>query len=243
MNPVLELMSDHRSVRAFTDEPVSDEVVRRAVGAAQMAATSSHIQAYAVVRVVDPEVRSELVTLTGGQRYVASCGAFLVIAGDVRRHRLVAERAGVDNVQNLETFLLAVVDASLFAQNLALALESEGLGICYIGGLRNRLPEADRLLGLPDGVWPLYGLCVGVPETRPGKKPRLPIDAVYAVGRYPADESMRRHIEAYDAEMADYYAGRGLDGRTWSGGIERRFAAASRGHLAGFYRAKGARLE
>ena len=67
----------------------------------------------------------------------------------------------------LEAFLVAVVDASLFAQNLCIAFESLGYGICYIGGLRNRLDEVDGLLELPHGVYPLYGLCVGRPAEDP----------------------------------------------------------------------------
>lgn len=238
-----DLMRRHRSIRTYTDEPVDDGLVRRAVEAAQMAATSSHIQAYGLLRVRDEAMRAELEKLTGNQAYVARAGAFFVVCGDVRRHRLIAEKRGVPNLQNLETFLLSVIDASLFAQNLVLAFESEGLGICYIGGLRNHLPDVDRLLDLPDGVFPLYGLCVGHPADDPAVKPRLPVDAVLFEDRYPDDERMLALIDAYDDTMAAYYASRGLEGRNWSGGIARRFVKETRTDLAEYYASKGARLE
>jgi nitroreductase len=236
-------MRAHSSVRRYTDEPISDETIREAVATAQMAATSSHVQAYSLLRITDPETRERLVTLTGNQRFTAEAGAFFVVCGDLRRHQLVAARHGERAVQNLETFILAAVDASLFAQNLVLALESLGLGICYIGGLRNRLPDVDALLELPHGVLPFYGLSVGHVAEKPEVKPRLPLGAVLFEDRYPDDETMLAEIDAYDGEMARYYEGRGLPGRNWSGGIRRKFAKATREHLARYYTSKGAVLE
>ena len=150
---------------------------------------------------------------------------------------------------NLETFLVAVIDASLFAQNLALALEALGYGICFIGGLRNRLPEVDRLLELPSGVLPLFGLCAGVPMPGrdpgrpPSTRPRLAARAVLARGRYWSDDELRGHLEQMDAAAAEHYDARGLPGRNWTGGVWRTLREPRREHLAGFYHAKGARLE
>jgi hypothetical protein len=165
-----------------------------------------------------------------------------VICGDVRRHRLVAERDGQAFEQSLETFLVATIDATLFAQNLSLAFESVGLGICYIGGIRNRLHEVDALLELPLGVFPLYGICVGTPERRPSRKPRLPLEAVLYDNAYPDDESALALIDEYDKTMAEYYEGRGVSGRAWSPTVARRFTTRKRPNLAGFYESKGAKL-
>ena len=65
---------------------------------------------------------------------------------------------------NFETFLLSVIDASLFAERMEAAMNAMGYGVCYIGALRNRLPDVDALLALPPGVFPLFGLAVGVPD-------------------------------------------------------------------------------
>jgi len=242
VNPVTELMRAHSSVRKFRTGALDPGRIRTAVSAAQMAATSSHIQAYALLEITLPETRATLARLSGNQAFIAECGAFFVVCGDTRRHRLVAERTGYARSDNLETFLLAVIDASLFAQNLVLAFESDGLGICYIGGLRNELPEADAVLGLPEGVLPLYGLCVGEPLEKPAPKPRLPVEAVWFRDRYPSDEEMLASIARYDEEMAAHYAARGLRNRSWSGGIVRRFEHPTRDHLAEYYTRKGARL-
>lgn len=239
----LERMASHRSVREYRDGELDDAAVRAAVAAAQQAATSANVQAYCLLRITDPDERQRLAELAGGQAQVARSGAFFVVCGDLRRHRLVAQDAGAPSVRNLEVFLLAAIDASLFAQNLVLAFESRDLGTCYIGGLRNRLPEVDALLELPDGVLPFFGLCVGEPAGDPGLRPRLPLDAVYFHDRYPSDERMRELVAEYDATMGEYYERRGKPGHDWSGALWRMFREARRTDLAAYYRSKGAGLE
>lgn len=240
---LLATMRAHRSIRRYRDAPVPHEDVARAVRAAQQAATSSWVQAYALLEVTDPQARARLRELTGGQAQVEESGAFFCVCGDVRRHGLVAADAGVPCEQNLETFLLAVIDASLFAQNLALAFEAQGYGICYIGGLRTRLPEVDALLELPRGVWPLYGLCVGEPDESPATRPRLPLEAVWFRDRYPDDDRVRALVAEHDEAARRYYVERGEPGRDWSGGTWRKFRARMREDLKEFYASKGAVFE
>jgi FMN reductase (NADPH) len=241
-NPTIALLHRHRSIRRFTEEVVSDDDLIHAVSAAQMASTSSAVQAYSVIRITDLEVRKRLVQLTGDQAQVAACGAFLVLCGDTRRHRIVAERAGVEHQTNLEAFLITVIDTSIFAQNLAVAFESMGLGICYIGALRNHPFKVDELLGLPHGVYPLFGMCVGRPREGPSARPRLPLDAILFDDRYPDDESMLAAIDRYDAHYVEYLRARGAALTPWSARIAAKFTVRERTELAAFYGSKGASL-
>jgi len=243
MDPVLERMAAHRSVRKYERGAPDPELIRRCVAAAQMAATSSNLQGYCLVQVDDARERATLRELCGDQAQVEQAGAFFVLCADQRRHRLVAADAGRPQAANLETFLLGVIDAALFAQNLALAFESQGLGCCFIGGLRNRLPEADALLELPEHVLPLFGLCAGLPAETPERRPRLAPESVWFRGRYPSDAELRAQIAEYDARMAAHYAARGLPGRDWSGAVWRRLARPLREHLRAFYTGKGASLD
>ena len=236
----LETMRQHRTVRSFTDEPLDATTIRTAVESAQCAATSSWIQAYSLLRIVDTSEREELARLAGGQSQVHAAPGFFIVCGDSRRHRLLMEREGSSMTTNFEGFLAAVVDASLFAQNLVLAFESMGMGTCLIGGLRNDLASVAKLLELPEGVFPLYGLCVGKPAEDPGTRPRLPFEAICFEGRYPSDESMLKAMDQADQESEAYYAERNATGRTWSGGMTRRFAKAMRPDLPQVYRDLGA---
>ncbi len=242
MNEVIDLLRRHRSIRRFAGEPVDEAHVRAAVAAGQSASTSSACQAYSVIRVRSADARARLVALTGNQPMVADAGAFFLICGDARRHRLAATRAGGPYDARLEAFLLAVVDASLFAQNLAVAFESLGYGICYVGGLRNHPFEVDRLLALPQGVYPLYGLCVGRPAEDPLPKPRLPVDAVLFDDRYPEDDAMLAALDEHDRSVGAYCARRNKKPVSWAALMAEKFAAPSRTELAAYYASKGADL-
>lgn len=239
---VLKLLLAHRSIRRFQDAPVPDEDIHRAVQAGQAASTSSAVQAYCLVQVSDPAARARLVELTGNQSMVASAGAFFVVCGDTRRHRLLAEQAGQPYAARLEAFLVATVDASLFAQNMVIAFEAMGYGICYVGGLRNQLDQVDALLQLPHGVYPLFGLVVGRPAQDPVPRPRLPVEAVWFKDRYPSDQELLAAIGGYDAVYRHYLQQRsGLD-RSWSEGVVKGHSKPRRAYLAGFYAGKGAEL-
>ena len=237
---VLELLARHRSVRRFTDAPVPDADVHAAVSSGQCAATSSNLQAYCLFRVRRDDQRDALVELTGGQPWVRECGAFFVVCGDARRLRLAAERHGLPREENLESFLLCTIDAALFAQNLALAFEAQGYGICFIGGLRNRLDEVDELLAVPPDVYPLFGLCVGRPGEDPGRRPRMPVEAALEDGAWRPRAGIETLVEAYDRTMAAYYDERGKPGYDWSTGSAKKFRRPARPGLKTYFEGKGA---
>lgn len=240
--PTFELMRNHRSIRKYTEDPVTDEDVAEAVSAAQLASSSNNVQAYSLIRVRNRDTLAELAALAGGQDKITFAGAFFVICADARRHKLIAKRAGGTYRSGLEEFLVAVIDASLFAQNLSLAFEAQGYGICYLGALRNDLARVDRLLELPEGVMPVFGLCVGRPAQDPPIRPRLPLSAVLMEERYLPDEEMLAMVDKYDEETRAYFQERSGEGRDWSGPIAERYAEPKRRDLAAYYAGKGANL-
>ena len=239
----IETMLAHRSIRRFTSQPVPDQDIRRAFEAGQMASTSSNVQAYSAIRVTDHRIRASLAELAGPQQKEVDCGAFFVICADVRRHRLLAAQAGEPYDAKLEAFLVAVIDASLFAQNACIAFESMGYGICYIGGLRNDLPQVDSLLALPEGVYPLFGLCVGTPAEQPLARPRIDLDGVLFENGYPSDKQVFEHIADYDAAYEHYMQSRSGSAARWSEMMQRKYTKASRIEIGPFYRSKGAVLD
>ncbi len=241
--PAIETMMAHRSIRRFEPRPVPDEDIRRAFEAGQMASTSSNVQAYCAIRVTDSHIRQGIAELAGPQQKIVECGAFFVICADVRRHRLLAERVNQPYDAKLEAFLIAVIDAALFAQNTCIAFESMGYGICYIGGLRNDTERLDELLELPEGVYPLFGLCVGVPDESPSKRPRLPVESVLFEERYPSDEAVLDQLATYDAGYVEYLRDRGVENPVaWSMQRANAYTEPKRTHLGPYYTRKGADL-
>ncbi|WP_227395866.1 oxygen-insensitive NADPH nitroreductase [Jeotgalibacillus aurantiacus] len=209
MNETIKMMLEHRSVRKFKDEALTAEQIEVIVKAAQSASTSSFIQAYSIIGVTDQEKREKLAALAGGQSYVAETGHFFVFCADLYRHSLIGQWDGADvndSLESMEKFMVAVIDASLAAQNASVAAESMGLGICYIGGIRNHLDEVSELLGTPEHVIPLFGLTVGVPDQETAVKPRYPFKTVYHENTYQSDEeAVRSELEEYNDVISSYY--------------------------------------
>ncbi|MCH2143302.1 MAG: NADPH-dependent oxidoreductase [Phycisphaerales bacterium] len=238
---VIAQMLEHRSIRSYTDEIVPAADIEQAVAAGQKAATSSNIQTYSLVHVTDIEIRTAMIEISGGQDKVRDCGAFFVICADMRRHRLLADRCGVPCEQNVESFLLSVIDASLFAQNMALAFESLGWGTCYIGGIRNNLSAVQKILSLPTDVSPLFGMTVGRAAEEPWPRPRFPVDTIMHENGVVSDDVVLAQCDAYDDLMREYYLNRGASGRTWCGQMERFFEVPKRAHLKDFFEQMGVR--
>ena len=175
----LSVLEDHRTVREFLPDPIPGEDLERMLHLAQRASTDATAQLYSFVRITDRRLRQRIADLAGGQRHVLEAPEFLVVCADVHRlERLLAFR-GVEiaTIPHL-AFLFGTVDAALAAQNLAVAAETMGYGIAFIGGIQNRPDELVDLLRLPRGVYPLVGLCIGKPARRPERRPRLPLSAV-----------------------------------------------------------------
>jgi nitroreductase/FMN reductase [NAD(P)H] len=143
------------------------------------------------------------------------------------------------------------VDAALVMMSFIRAAEAVGLGACPVSHVRNHPHELARLLALPDGVFPVAGLCVGYPA-EPGRiTPRLPLEVTVHVDRY--DETgIRERIDAYDRRRhalapyrkqryADRYAS--VDFYGWSEDKARQYSVPERADFGVFIREKGFSLK
>ncbi|OUF47935.1 oxygen-insensitive NADPH nitroreductase [Pluralibacter gergoviae] len=86
MTPTIDLLRSHRSIRHFTDRPITDAQREAIIAGAQSASTSSFLQCTSIIRVTDPALREKLVTLSGGQQHVAKAAEFWVFCADFNRH-------------------------------------------------------------------------------------------------------------------------------------------------------------
>jgi len=241
VNDVIKLLKSHRSIRKYSDREVDQKVLETLIEAGQSAATSSFIQACTVIRVADPESRKKLCECAAGQQYVIEAPVFLVFCADMQRHQLACEMHKAHMLTGYtEQFLTASLDCALFAQNVLVGAESMGLGGCYIGAIRNRIGEVDKLLGLPEFVYPLFGLCLGYPAQDPEVKPRLPLSIVFKQERY-SDDVDTALIREYDETVRRYYKTRtgGVKDNSWSEQISEMLVKESRPHMLSFLQSKG----
>lgn len=212
MNSVIETILNHRSIRHFEDKPLTDEQINTIISCAQSASTSSYVQAYSIIGIKDPDCKKMLAELAGNQSYVEYNGHFLVFCADLYRYEVIGkleDKNVLPSIESTEKFMVALIDAALAAQNAAIAAESMGLGICYIGGIRNNLEEVKKLLKTPERVIPLFGMAIGYPSKITDVKPRLPVENVYHQEEYQQDkESYINQLKEYDTLVSSYYENR-----------------------------------
>ncbi|MDI3514948.1 MAG: NADPH-dependent oxidoreductase [Gammaproteobacteria bacterium] len=228
LSPLIEQLLDHRSVRAYLPDPVSDEQLAAIVAAAQSAASSSNLNVWSVVAVRDAGKRARLAELAGNQAHVREAPLQLVWLADLARLRRIAGQLGRPSagLDYTEMFLTAVIDAALAAQNAAAAAESLGLGTVYIGGMRNHPEQVAALLGLPPETFAVFGMCVGTPDpARPAAvKPRPPQAVVLHHERYRQDVQ-DEGVDAYNQAMARFYAEQNMNVHgTWAVHSAKRIA-------------------
>jgi hypothetical protein len=103
----------------------------------------------------------------------------------------------VEDRGKLEGFFNAAIDAALVLQTFILAAETAGLGCCPISVIRNHAEAAAEILGLPDKVFPVAGLCVGYPAIAGHISMRLPLEVTVHTDHYD-DQPLAEAIDAYD---------------------------------------------
>lgn len=248
-NDALQAVLSHRTVRAYLPRPVPDDIFQLAVAAAQSAPSSSNLQAWSLVAVKDPERRAALADLAKQNPQILSAPLFLLWIADLSRLRQITVGDGKagDGLDYLESFLLASVDASLAAQNALVALESLGLGTCYIGGMRDHPAEVAAQLNLPAEAIVLFGMTVGYPDPdiKTDVKPRLPQSAVLHLEQYGEAARDAAHSD-YDDTMRLFQKNQGMAERGWTkvvaGRVGDKGALKGRDLLTGIVRQLGFKL-
>jgi len=223
---VIDVMHAHASCRSFSKEAISEELLETLIEAGTRASTSSNMQAYTIISVDEPAQKRHLAKLCADQKQIHASAAFLAFCADMHRLQLCAEMHGADDggLGQAEAMVTSLVDTTLVMQNVALAAESVGLGICMIGALRNRPFEVREALFLPKHVLPVAVMCLGWPGAKADAKPRLPLDAVFHKNRYRSDPDLLAAIEAYDGILSAFYQSQGLHAKDtrWSAVMAKR---------------------
>lgn len=204
----IDQMMQHVSVRDFQDEPLTDDMKKKLLLAAQSGSSSNFVQAFSIIDITDKKLRSEIAEISNSAAYVNKTGAFFVFVADLYRQSQMLEQADepLDGIKNMEELLVAAVDTTIAGEDMAQAAESLGLGICYIGGIRNDIAKVAKLLKLPKYTFPVFGMTVGKPASKNQVKPRLPLMNQVSTNTY--DQSGFSEIGDYDEKVRKYYSTR-----------------------------------
>lgn len=211
LDPHLDLLLNHRSVRAYKPDPLPEGTLETLVAAAQSAATSSNLQTWSVVAVQDPDRKARLADFARGQAHIRQCPLFLVWIADLARLGQLGDRLGLPHagLDYLEMFLMGAIDATLAAQNAVIAAEGLGLSTVYIGAIRNNPEPVAKELALPQQAFAVFGLCVGYADQNPTIKPRLAQSAILHHEQYQTEIQFDA-IDNYNQVMQAFYQSEGM---------------------------------
>lgn len=220
MNEVIKSLTEHRSIRKYTDEPIGTEQIDTIIKAAQAAPSSIGGQQVTIIAVQDRQRKAKMAELAGGQSYIDQAPLFLLFCADFQRAAVACEINGqVLQVQHcMESVLVGSVDVGLSMGFAIAAAESMQLGTVCIGAIRGSITEVANLMELPQYVFPVAGLVVGHPADWSRLKPRFPQSVVFHNERYD-NNGVREKIEQYDKDYFGYVDQRGGDPHTWSSRI------------------------
>jgi nitroreductase len=173
---VIDAIHQHVSIRKYKPDPVPEALLTRILEAGIRASSSGNMQSYSIIVTRDKALRERLYEPHMKQSMVLDAPILLTFCADFHRmRRWLKVSAAPDSFDNFMSFMVAAIDATLVSQNVALAAESEGLGICYMGSTLANCDQIGAILQLPDNVVPVVGFSLGYPAETPAPRDRLPL--------------------------------------------------------------------
>jgi len=175
-NPIIQTMLSRKSIRRYTAETPSDEVIETVVRAGQQAPFASQM--------------GSLLLSRNQEKNRFKAPLLFTICVDAYRWELIMARRNWTVYQGAETgdlflLVLGMQDAALMAENMVIAAESLGMGSCFLGDAPFRSGKIIREYQLPKRVFPMVQLSMGYPDEDPPPRPRYPMPFVLFEDRYP----------------------------------------------------------
>jgi nitroreductase len=173
-----EVLRTRRSVRSYTAEPVSRQAIQDLIDSAILAPSGMNLQPWAFTVVTSREVMEKTNSIVVG-----------ILRGPEVQQHMGERMKEIVNAPDYDIFYRApalivisadakvpgaAVDCQLAIENLFLAAHAESLGTCYMGFLlfAADVPEAQRLLSIPEGFKMVAAAIVGHPDVRPDGPPK-----------------------------------------------------------------------
>lgn len=181
MNEVMKAIMHHASIRKFTDQDVSDELIEQIARAGQQAPFTG--QMYACIYTRDQAKRERLAKLFGP--LVTRGPVFMLYCLDFRKlEKFIASKGRHNTASDMMMMFLGIQDVAYFGQNMVLAAESLGLGTVFLGAAPNFAAELKEIFNLPERVFPVVGMILGWPAEQPTPRPRIPTKFVLHQDEY-----------------------------------------------------------
>jgi nitroreductase len=152
---ILQTITSRRSIREFTEEPVSDQSITELLQAAMSAPSAGNEQPWHFVVIRDRQILDGIPKYHPYAHPLKETSVAIMVCGDSK----------------LEQWKGCMVqDLSAAAENILIAVQAKGLGAVWLGlyPVEERVEGVRKLLNIPEDVIPLCVIPIGHPaEQKP----------------------------------------------------------------------------
>ncbi|MCQ2229326.1 MAG: NADPH-dependent oxidoreductase [Bacteroidales bacterium] len=182
---MIQSILKHASVRKYKTTPIPESVLNEIIEAGVRASNTGNMQLYSIIVTKSAEIKEQLAPAHFNQPMIKNAPVVLTLCADVNRFTKWCNQRNADaGFFNSESLISAIIDTCLVAQNICIAAESHGLGICYLGTTTYNPQQIIDALQLPKGVFPVTTVTMGYPDESPALSERLPLNAVVHAEKY-----------------------------------------------------------
>lgn len=175
----MESIKTRRTIRKYSDKPVSEELLDRLLAEAMRTQTMGNLQLYSVVVTRSAEMKKRLAPAHFNQPMVTQAPVVLTVCADFNRTTSWANnRKAHPGYDNFLSFLNATTDALLYTQTFCNLADEAGLGYCFLGTTVYNPQSIIDTLKLPKLVMPVATITLGWPDESPALSDRLPLQSV-----------------------------------------------------------------
>ncbi len=148
-SPIIDAIYTRRSIREYTDEPVSMNQLHEIIKAGIWAPSGLNNQPWRFVPILDESIMSKLAEHTHYSHIVLAAKALIAVYLD--------KNAMYDDVKDHQA-------AGACIQNMLLAIEAFGLGAVWLGQILKNKEQVNEILGLDTNLDLMAVLAIGHPK-------------------------------------------------------------------------------
>lgn len=194
----MEVLNKHVTIRNFKNKAVEDSALESIIYSGTRASTTGNMQLYSIVVTKDEKKKEQLAPFHFNQKVAQTAPVLLTFVADFNRFSKWCDISQAKpGYSNFLSFFTAAIDALLVAQNVCIAAENQGLGVCYLGTTTYNAKEIIQQLELPKLTFPVTTVAMGYPDENPELTDRIPLKGIVHSEKY-SDYSAAEIKKLYD---------------------------------------------
>ena len=171
---LLEAIQHRRSIRAFLNQDLPKNILKKLLSAAIMAPSAGNLQSWEFVIIQNLKTKRAIADAAFNQHFISTAPLIIVACANTTR--------SVQRYGNRGRELYCIQECAAAVQNLLLVAYSLGLGACWVGAFNESM--VSKLLDLPMDIRPVALIPLGYAAHDPSPPPRLPLERVLHYERY-----------------------------------------------------------